>query len=151
MTRINLIPPRYLADQNLVAEHKEILQLCGSYRKSKHSKNGINFKKLPRRFTLNKGHVKFFYDKFAYLHKRFIYIQNEMRRRRIRTNISMDCNEFQGDGVYKDWEPNENDIEIICGRIEDRIRENPDWYRYGQQKFIETPIFNQFLNRQFNA
>lgn len=63
MTRINLIPPRYLADQHLVAEHKEILQLCGSYKISKRSKKGIDFNQTPKQFTLNKGHVKFFYNK----------------------------------------------------------------------------------------
>jgi len=63
MTRINLIDPKYLCDQHLIAEIKEINQLSGSFRKSLSSKNGIDLNKISTTFTLNTGHVYFFYDK----------------------------------------------------------------------------------------
>jgi len=149
MTRINLIPPMYLADQHLVAEHKEILQLCGSYRKSKSSKKGIDFKNLPKNFTLNDGHVKFFYNKFAYLHKRFLEVQNEMRRRKIHSNKVMNCEQYEIDGVYRDWEPSQSDINLICNRIQERIEEKPDWYRYGDKRYIDTTYYTLFQHRIF--
>lgn len=149
MTRINLIPPQYLADQHLVAEHKEILQLCGSYRLSKRSKKGINRKDIPKNFTLNAGHVKFFYDKFAYLHKRFLEIQNEMRHRKIIPTKRMNCEEFEIDGVYHNWEPNNDDIEIVCERIQQKINMKPEWYKYKGDLYINTEAYNKFQTRQF--
>lgn len=69
MTRINLVHPQELTDQHLLAEIKEINQLCGQYLKSLNSRKGIG--DIPSEFTLGKGHVKFFYNKGAYLNFRF--------------------------------------------------------------------------------
>ena len=36
---------------------------------------------LPKDFTLNTGHIKFFYDKGYYLHKRYLNLIDEMKNR----------------------------------------------------------------------
>lgn len=81
MTRINLIDLIYLTDQHGLAEIKEINQLCCSFKKSLYSKSRIVLEKIPKSFTLNKGHVYFFYNKGLYLYKRFQLVTDEMRKR----------------------------------------------------------------------
>ena len=61
MTRINLVPPEELSDQHLVAEYREIFMVGSSLQRSLGSPNWEKTKKsIPKQFTLNKGHVKFF-------------------------------------------------------------------------------------------
>ena len=82
MTRINLVNPKELSDQHLVAEYREIFMVGSSLQRSMKSKNWINTKNnIPEEFTLNKGHVTFFYNKGMYLDKRYSLLVNEMKRR----------------------------------------------------------------------
>ena len=69
MTRINIVHPSELTDQHLIAEYREIFMVGSSLQRSIKSKNW-NPKDIPIKFTLNTGHVKFFYDKGKYLFKR---------------------------------------------------------------------------------
>ena len=80
MTRINLVDPRQLSDQHLIAEYREIFMVGSALRRSLNSPNWEKTKKtLPEKFTLNLGHVKLFYDKGKYLHKRYEEIVLEMK------------------------------------------------------------------------
>ena len=64
MTRINLIKPAELSDQHLIAEYREIFMVGSALQRSIRSSMWERTKKcLPSNFTLNKGHVKFFYNK----------------------------------------------------------------------------------------
>lgn len=71
MTRINSnICPTRLIDQHLLAEYNEITRLTT-----------INFSKthkIPESFRLGTGHVKFFYDKQKFLHKRYLSLREEL-------------------------------------------------------------------------
>ena len=42
---------------------------------------------LPKEFTLNIGHVKFFYNKGKYLHKRYLDLIDEMQSRGMNPNL----------------------------------------------------------------
>ena len=53
MVRINIIEPRKLADQHLIAEYNEILMLFGYVRKHPRREN------IPERYLLGPGHIKF--------------------------------------------------------------------------------------------
>ena len=67
MTRINVgIDPSELNMKMLMAEHREIKRIPNCVKKGRFSMVG-----QPREFTLNTGHVKFFYDKLGYLKKRY--------------------------------------------------------------------------------
>ena len=81
MTRINIIPVEELYDQHLIAEYREITMVPASLFRSLKSKNGINLKKISPKYTLNTGHVYFFYDKGKYLDKRYSEIIKEMHKR----------------------------------------------------------------------
>ena len=75
MTRINIVPTEELADQHLVAEYREMFMVGSALQRSLKSPNWEKNKKTwPTRFTLNSGHVKFFYNKGLYLHKRLSLI-----------------------------------------------------------------------------
>ena len=63
MTRINIIPVEELMDQHLIAEYREITMVPVSLARTLSSKTGLDYKKISKSYTLNKGHVYFFYDK----------------------------------------------------------------------------------------
>ena len=129
MTRINLIPPIELYDQHLRAEFKEILQLCGSFRKTLESKAGFNPTRIPLKFTLNKGHVYFFYNKGLYLKNRFELVKQEMIRRGFNTKKEFPKDIWPLD-LYNNWEPNEEAYRIIRERIASKVALKPEWYKY---------------------
>lgn len=143
MTRINLLPPIKLTDSHLIAEIKEINQLSGSFRKSLSSKGGIKIEKIPKDFTLNTGHVYFFYDKALYLHKRFDELVKEARERDFIINAEFN-NEWEKASrldLYNDWEPYDVDIELIVDRITTRLRQKPYLYRYKKEKIEDMENF----------
>ena len=84
MTRINLIEPIELSDQHLIAEYREIFMVGSALQRSMKSLKWNKTKKsLPKEFTLNTGHVKFFYNKGKYLYKRYLALIAEMKIRRM--------------------------------------------------------------------
>jgi len=129
MTRINLIDPKQLADQHLVAEYREIFMVGSALQRSLRSKNGVI--DIPKDFTLNKGHVKFFYNKGKYLSKRYDNLIAEMKHRRMNPDPSRKFKREQWpDEMYNDWQPNDHDKKIVELRIKQRISEKPNWYRF---------------------
>ena len=132
MTRINLIDPKQLADQHLVAEYREIFMVGPALQRSLQSKKGVT--DIPESFTLNKGHVKFFYNKGKYLSKRYKELINEMKRRGMNPDPTRKFKREQWpDELYNDWEPNERDKQIINQRIQQRISERPGGYRWSNK------------------
>ena len=63
MTRINIIPVQELFDQHLIAEYREITMVPAALNRTINSKAGLKVSKINKPFTLNKGHVYFFYNK----------------------------------------------------------------------------------------
>lgn len=64
MARINVVHPTVLTDQHLMAEYRELTMVMGSLKRSLNSKNGLP--PIPAKYTLNAGHVAFFYNKGAW-------------------------------------------------------------------------------------
>jgi deoxyribonuclease (pyrimidine dimer) len=135
MTRINLVPTEELADQHLVAEYRELFMVGSSLQRSLRSPRwNINKKTWPEEFTLNGGHVKFFYNKGKYLHNRYKQLIVEMKKR----GMSPDPNrrfkrEQWPDDLYLDWTPSDKDLLLIRQRIQERIDQKPDWYRWSKK------------------
>lgn len=137
MTRINLIKPVELTDQHLIAEIREINQLAGQFNKSLHSKTGL--RKLPEEFTLNTGHVSFFYNKGEYLQKRFVELKEEAKKRGFKINTVFNNQWLLNDRLdfFNDWAPDIRDYKIILERIHERIERKPTFYRYYGNKLIK--------------
>ena len=132
MTRVNAgIPPRELHRAHLVAELREITKVCSSLVRSLGTKSHKTIlKEIPNTFTLNTGHVKFFYDKLTYLKKRFHLLADEMERSGSVPNRERDIY-FDGypKVFYNDWEPCETDNNVVRARIRERIAQKPHLYR----------------------
>jgi len=132
MTRINLVQPEELSNQHLVAEYREIFMVGSALQRSLKSPNWNKTKQtLPEEYTLNAGHVKFFYNKGKYLHKRYLELAKEMRRRGMKPDKERKFKREQWpDDLYNDWQPKDKDLIIIRERIREKIAQNPDWYKW---------------------
>lgn len=124
MTRINVISPKELTREHLVAEYREITRLPGNLKTSLNRK-GKPFKltEIPTDYTLGKGHVKFFYDKMLFLKQRFESLVNEMLERGYKPNFT-DSSIFipENEQYYKDYSPTENAVKINLERIQERLK-----------------------------
>lgn len=139
MTRINLIDPRELTDNHLIAEYREIRLLTSHLVRSLQSSRGVQKSTIPRQFTLNAGHVKFFYDKGKYLHNRYDSLKEEMIKRGFSPENNFETEKWP-DHLYGDWVPTERDKNIIRERIVLRISQKPHLYRhYG--RYIQCTDF----------
>ena len=131
MTRINIIDVSELTDQHLIAEYREITMVPGSLRRTLVSKIGYQESRVPKRYTLNNGHVYFFYNKGLYLYKRYRQLVIEMKRRGFNPdkNRKFPKDIFIDNNLYNDWIPTIEDYIIIRQRIAERISSKPNWYR----------------------
>jgi hypothetical protein len=137
MVRINLIAPVYLADQHLIAEYDEILMLFGYARKYREL-NGI-----PERYTLGKGHIRFFKNKLLYLKHRHELISKEMVKRGVSPKVKADITEFSKE-MHNDYFPDNEAVEIIKERLIIKLKLKKGYYRYyrelKQQEFFISMI-----------
>lgn len=135
MTRVNLVPPKELMDQHLLAEWRELKMVPASLRRSLrgYSVDEI-LRRIPPKFTLGRGHVTFFYDKLSYLYARYQYLVEELLARGFNLEYAGDFWRFIEDlpDEFSDklWIPNSVDIEVSRTRIKEKIALKPDWYRY---------------------
>ena len=131
MTRINIVKPSELTDQHLIAEYREIFMIAGSLNRTLNSKSGYQQSRVPKQYTLNKGHVYFFYNKGKYLHKRYNELIREMKNRGFSPSEDrpFPFSVFSDNGLYNDWTPTTEDYKVIRQRIEERIAMKPEWYR----------------------
>ena len=130
MTRINIIPVSELTDQHLIAEYREITMVPAALMRTLNSKSGLNKQKIGNKFTLNKGHVYFFYDKGLYLYNRYDNIVEEMILRGFNPDMKRifpkDIFPFE---LFNDWIPTNEEQEIVRDRIKEKINMKPSWYR----------------------
>lgn len=132
MTRINSnLDPRVLKRAHLIAEWREITMVPAALRRSLRTRYVSRIlESIPHKFTLNRGHVSFFYNKLGFLRNRMELLADEMERRGYtpdRTRLSA----FDGfDEVWMgDWQPSLEDTALIQERIAKRIAEKPHLYK----------------------
>jgi deoxyribonuclease (pyrimidine dimer) len=131
MTRINIISPSELTDQHLIAEYREITMVPGMLQRTLKSKKGLDKSKIKKVYTLNKGHVYFFYDKGKYLNKRYNELVKEMKNRGFNPDPNRKFpHHIFVEGLYNDWFPSFEEQKIIRKRIKEKIDMKPNWYRY---------------------
>lgn len=134
MVRINLINPKYLTDQHLIAEYLEIIMLVSNAKKHP-------AKECGKEYCLGKGHINFFKNKLKYLKERHEIIKKEMRKRGFATRKSISFYGIKEENI-KNWKPKEKDLQIIKKRLIEKINKKPYWYRYygkniGRKKLLE--------------
>lgn len=136
MTRVNLVRPEDLADQHLFAEWRELKMVPAALRRSLKTKSIDDvLKSVPERYTLNAGHVLFFYNKMRFLHNRYVALTRELVENRYYDLQPHYANEIFYHGIptefiITDWQPVVADITINVERIMLRLGEKPEWYKY---------------------
>jgi len=131
MTRINAgVDPSELHRRHLIAEYRETLMVPAALRRSLRTRN-INdiIASIPKTFTLNKGHVSYFFDKLKYLEQRYEHLKQEMRHRGYFVAESRTQN-FDGfpTVLYNDWTPTSDSRTLILSRISERKNQKPWLY-----------------------
>jgi deoxyribonuclease (pyrimidine dimer) len=135
MTRINLVKVEDLADQHLFAEWREIKMVPAALRRSMRTKLESDIlKSIPKKYTLNSGHVLFFYNKMKFLEERYHALTYELQDNRGYNVQQHEAWEIFYEGIPMefrlDWEPTVDEIKVSVERIVLRLNERPDWYRY---------------------
>jgi deoxyribonuclease (pyrimidine dimer) len=135
MTRINLVHPLGLADQHLFAEWREIKMVPAALRRSLRTRKISDILSgIPGRYTLNKGHVTFFFNKMLFLHDRYVALTEELRIRGYDLALHDPDFIFFKDipAVFKTvtWAQTHTDCLVNIERILLRISEKPTWYKY---------------------
>lgn len=123
MTRINVIPVQELTVKHLVSEYKEIMRLPGNLQTSLNRKSkAFSIKEIPSQYTLGTGHIKYFFNKFTFLKKRFELLVGEMKRRGYKPNFT-DSSIFNVDEKWMgDYTPTDEAIRINRERISIRLQ-----------------------------
>lgn len=116
MTRINLVPPAELCDQHLLAEHRELTRIPRAVARGRFSLAG-----QPPAYKLGTGHVRFFFDKLAFLQQRYHALHAECRARGFRvTPIWPD--DLPADAhLWHDYLPTPEALALNRARIAERM------------------------------
>lgn len=131
MTRINLLDPALLTDQHLIAEYRELPRVFTLALKAFGKPV-----KIPANYVLGTSHVKFFYNKLKFLEIRQQQIVQECKKRGF--NISFEKIDFIFPKEwYNDYTPSEDDISLSKSRLDEKIAQKPDWYKFYGKK-LET-------------
>ena len=145
MTRINVLPTHLLLDQHLMAEYRELPMVAAALRRSLNAKK---FPSIPENYTLNAGHVKFFYNKVNYLRKRYSDLVEDLRFRGY--NVDPDSREANWNVFDKlpveEFTPTIEDMKINADRILLRYEDKPAWYKwYGREVENYREILSEFI------
>jgi len=130
VTRINIVPVAELTNAHLAAEYRElprVSNLAWKWQERLDDQIVHNVYRelsdnchIPEQYTLGKGHVKFFYNKGAYLKNRFENeIVPELRKRGY--SLSYTKYRMHPDGLNDDWMPDEEAMAINRARINERL------------------------------
>lgn len=112
-----------------MAEYREMPRLVSNLHSALNRKSKpFDISEIPPEYLLGPGHVKFFFDKFKYLHLRHIQITNELLRRGY-TLSNTDSSIFQtiDSKRYNDYTPTYEALKLNRDRIRNRMPSNPKW------------------------
>jgi deoxyribonuclease (pyrimidine dimer) len=143
MTRINLVHVQDLADQHLFAEWREIKMVPAALRRSLKTRSIKDILTgVPKKYTLNTGHVYFFFDKMTWLANRYTELTYELINRdyNITEHSTLDIffKDIPVEFTLDTWQSTIPAVAINVERINLRISERPDWYKhYGDVKSPE--------------
>lgn len=133
MTRINLIDPKDLTDQHLFAEYREITRIFVQVQTAltKYPATSV-LAKIPPSYRLGTGHVLFFYDKLAFIERRYFILKDEVIARGFnitpKDSIVM-YHQSIPERFYGDYQPTTDAMALSVGRLIEKIHAKPSWYR----------------------
>lgn len=121
MTRINVIDPKKLCDQHLLAEHRELTRIPNDIVKRQGDVPLSNSTK----YLLGTGHVTFFRDKLLFLKKRYDELHCECLRRGFNINYRWPEEAVHFRELWNDYQVTTQDLQLNQARIEERMPDNP--------------------------
>jgi deoxyribonuclease (pyrimidine dimer) len=137
------VDPKYLLDQHLIAEYRELPMVIGSLEYNNWKIKG----KIPDQFKLGSGHINFFKNKLRYLERRHNAVRKECLERRFDCfSLHIDASELIKDhpDLYSDWRPTINDSLIIRERIIERLLNrnsiSPNFWRYFREVLTDKQL-----------
>lgn len=150
MTRINLVPPAELCDQHLLAEHRELTRIPNAIAKGKYHLTG-----QPTEYKLGEGHVRFFFNKMAFLKNRYDLLHAECKARGFNVQYIWNEELSQDPALWLDYEPTEAALALNRARIQERMpakaRFTPHrWYLIPQKYFKFLPHFSKWLSSKLS-
>lgn len=116
MTRINVVPVGELCDQHLLAEHRELTRIPNAVAKGKYNLVG-----QPDDYKLGTGHVKFFMNKLAFLHKRYHALHQECLARGFNVTNRWAQDLPREPHLWLDYQPTDNALRLNRERIAERM------------------------------
>lgn len=133
MTRINIVDVANLTDQHLFAEYREITRIFALVKVAQDKYSYVQIvKKIPPTYRMGTGHVLFFYDKLAFIEKRYFALRDEVIERKFNITLKDDIVNFRQSidkRFYQDFVPSKSDIAVNVERIIDKIHAKPNWYK----------------------
>jgi len=137
MTRINVVPPAEICDQQLIAEWRELTRIPNGIVSGKYV---VDLKVIPKQYTVRlnsnpdggKGHMKFFFDKLKYLYRRYEAIRDELAQRGMprRSMWPMYAIAFTRSDLWNDYEPTQEAMALNRKRIAEKFPKKP---RYAKE------------------
>lgn len=139
MTRINVVPPAEICDQQLIAEWRELTRIPNGIVAGKYV---IDLEAIPAQYTVRtednpdggKGHMKFFFNKLKFLYQRYEAIRDELAQRgmprRSMWPESAIWNCFSLLGIWNDYQPTPEALALNRKRIAEKFPKKP---RYAKE------------------
>lgn len=120
MTRINVVPVDELTDKHLLAEYRELPRI---YKAAKKFYDNGEKGNVPIEYVLGTGHMKFFYYRLEYIHKRHLALIGEMKKRGFHTSFDGSIPEGIDlpERFWKDYVPTDSALKINRERIQSRM------------------------------
>ena len=116
MTRIHLVPPSELCDQHLLAEHRELTRIPNAVAKGK-----FNLQGQPTDYKLGEGHVRFFFNKLAFLKRRYDELHLECKARGFNVQYIWPENLPQNAELWADYQATPEALALNRERIALRL------------------------------
>ena len=118
MTRINLVDPSTLHSKHLLAEYRELPRVFKLVEAVE--KRGAILR-IPSMYVLGTGHVTFFYNKLAFLARRFHAIVLECQHRGFNIAHTTVPTITVSQSWWQEYSPTPQAIALNAARIKDRM------------------------------
>ncbi len=147
MTRINTIDPSLLTNEHLIAELRELPRIPNSIAEGKAK---VDLKTIPETYRLGQGHVKFFYNKLAWLQARHTALRTEYFKRTGKDfTILIDWTWLDSSllkpVLFNNWIPTLTDHNANIARIKERLELRKRAYHFRGNKIITDQDVEDYL------
>jgi deoxyribonuclease (pyrimidine dimer) len=127
VTRINIVPPSELDTRHLLAEYRELPRVFRLSIRAYARHGAAAYERVPKSYTMGRGHVLFFYDKLLFCAMRHRLLVDELKSRGF---INLNLPDMMGTYVWSapptawnDYKPTAEALEINRERIAERLAE----------------------------